>query len=139
MLKRNSEIGDLCEHLDVVDLNEKLLTNREEAKLDTLFQQLEDLNLVTMKLQCNRTTISDEKVLFDAVIENFPELSNRLPPTSTIVENAINEGTIANIQSGEESRLTNRERKTVKHFENCSSTSYQDMIALDISLPKKHF
>lgn len=67
------------------------------AELDALFQQLKDLNLVTMKLQCDSNTIPNVRALSNDVIENFPGFFNRLSSTSTVVESALFVSEIAKV------------------------------------------
>lgn len=89
MLKQHRKITDFYEHVDLADLNNELLTNREKADLNALFHRLEDLNWFIMKLQRESTKISNARALFNGVMKSFSELSNRLSSTSTIVKNTL--------------------------------------------------
>lgn len=97
MFKRHRKVRAFYEHLDIADLNDQFSTNREEVELEAILQHQEYLNLATTKLQCDTITISDARALFNRIVENFPELSNRLSSTSFTVENALLERAIAKI------------------------------------------
>lgn len=61
MLKRHKYIGEFYENLDIRNLSDIHLTDREESGFKALFQQLENQNSVTTKLQCDGTRIFDAK------------------------------------------------------------------------------
>lgn len=81
--------------------------------MDALLLLLKDLESVTLKLQEERTQLSDVRGLLDAVIEKFPETFSRLSSTATIIYSHGFESAIVKVQLGKSSAMAGEERASV--------------------------
>ena len=57
--------------LNSAEIDELQPTVSENRRFDALFKRLNDLDEVMKKLQCDSTTLSDVRALFNAVIDDF--------------------------------------------------------------------
>ena len=62
---------------------------------------MKKLESVTKKLQDPKLTMSDVRLLFDFVVENFPEMSHYLSADAEIIQDPILERAIVKIQDGQ--------------------------------------
>ena len=76
---------------------------------------MKKLESVTKKLQDPKLTLSDVRVLFDFVIENFPGMSHYLLADAEIIQDPILERAIVKIQDGQQ--LTAEEIMRAQCFE----------------------
>lgn len=74
------------------------------------------LDSVTKTLQRNSITLSEVRILFDAVISKFPETSRRLSSNAPIVTNPTLESALVRVQEGQISALSQVERDVLKPF-----------------------
>ena len=81
----------------------------------TLLDTMQKLESVTKKLQDPKLTMSDVRVLFDFVIENFPGMSHYLSADAEIIQDPILERAIVKIQDGQQ--LTAEEIARAQCFE----------------------
>ena len=82
---------------------------------------MKKLESVTKKLQDCETTLSDIRVLFDFVIENFPTMAHYLSSDAEIIQDPILERAIVKIQDGQP--LTAEEIASAQCFEVPTSAS----------------
>lgn len=68
MLKRYLEIHQFLEEMDVANLAEHILSESQNAEVETLCKKLEEFDSVIIALQKESTTIADAPILFEAVI-----------------------------------------------------------------------
>ncbi|ETV84120.1 hypothetical protein H257_03430 [Aphanomyces astaci] len=71
---------------DDVDLDELRLSTREDREVDMLLAQLENFDTVTLALQRDTMSLSDVRILFDTVMEDYPQVVHYLSPSATIVQ-----------------------------------------------------
>ena len=81
----------------------------------TLLDTMQKLESVTKKLQDPKLTMSDVRVLFDFIIENFPGMSHYLSADAEIIQDPILERAIVKIQDGQQ--LTAEEIARAQCFE----------------------
>ena len=75
-------------------------TSRQNRDKDSLVNQLKDLDSVTKSLQRDYATLTDVRVLFDTVIEEYPETKERLKQNADIVFDAVFERAVLSVLSG---------------------------------------
>ena len=86
MLNRYVEIREFLPRLHSDVIHFLLLLSSESRHVDLIISNLAPLESVTKQLQRDSITVSNCRTLFDAVIENFPDTTNRLTSTADIVE-----------------------------------------------------
>ena len=69
MCMRYAQLREYLPELNSTDVDEMLLTIGENRTVDSLICRLKDLEPVTKTLQCETTTISNVRALFDVVID----------------------------------------------------------------------
>lgn len=129
MLKRFIKLEDILSKL-AVDKIDKLLPNvHENRKIKKLLTKLSDLNSVTTALQICSISLFDVRLLFDGVIEEFPEPADKLGPDAQLVCDVDFESAVVKILDINVSPLTENESGTVKHLkrkrENTTATDTQ--------------
>lgn len=87
----------------------------------SLLDTMKKLESVTKKLQDPKITMSDVRMLFDFVIEKFPEMSYYLSSNAEIIQNPVLERAIVKIQDNQP--LTAEEIACAQCFELSSTTS----------------
>lgn len=129
MLTRHQELRGFLADLNINALDDMLLHTREEKELDALVEQLSDLDSVTKTLQKDSTTVADVQALFEAVIEKFPEMEDRLKPNASIVLHPVFEGAVAKVLRGELT-LSPAEESALKALELPSPTDVTSDVEL---------
>ena len=117
MLRRYCQLREYPPKIDSEKVDELQPTVSENRRVDALVTRLNDLDEVTKKLQCDSTTLSDARDLFDADIDVFPETAYRLWSTSEIVHFSVLESAVVNLQKKNSCGLPREERISVKPFE----------------------
>ncbi len=109
-----------------------MLPPREDKTVHELCKQLGDLNSVTKSLQSESVTLSTVRTLFDEVIREHPDLTERLSPTADIVKDPIFEKAICKLQDGQQ--LERYETAVLKSFEvekpDASSSEEEESLSL---------
>lgn len=116
MLRRYRELKEFLPKLDDVELESILLSEEEDILVDHLCTKLRDLDSVTKELQRSNISLAEARVLFDGVIEKYPNSKRRLGPDSNIIENKRFESAIVKIQQNREEELTLAEKRAVAHL-----------------------
>lgn len=116
MLMRYEELKEHIILLSSDELDDLRLTSAETRRFSILLQRLKDLDSVTKRLQQDSTTLADVRLIFDAVIENFPETSERLKPDATIVQSVTFEAAIVKVQLGYQAALDRQEKASIERF-----------------------
>lgn len=81
----------------------------EQAEVKFLCIPLAEMNSVMNELQRASLTLSEARVIFDAVVRKHGSTSKRLGGNVTIVENTIFKSSICKIHNGDEEQLTSQE------------------------------
>lgn len=113
MIDRYRKIMPFLKKLDIENFDALLLLKKENEEVDELFIKLCDLQSVTKILQCDNTTLSEARVLFDAVIEDHPTISSRLGSDASIVHSPVFESAIRKLQHSVHGTLTEDEKESV--------------------------
>lgn len=92
------EFFSLIKNVD--DINELLLTRKENCKIDSLLEDLKDFGSVSQPLRKDDATIFDVRALFDAVSDNYPLCADRSEPDAQIVPDKYFESAVLKIQQG---------------------------------------
>jgi hypothetical protein len=116
MLNRYTQIRDFLPLLEIDELDEKLLNNRQNRDVDSLIEELNDLNSVTLELQRDDITISEVRGIFDYVLEKYPMLYDKLSPCADIILDKHFETGIVKIQQGKVELLDTIEKRHVIHL-----------------------
>ena len=127
MLKRYTEIRDAIPKMNTRDINALMPTPMENEELDELYAILSDLNSVQIELQRNSTTMADVRVLFDAVIEKYPQTCYRLKPDAKIVKSPEFESAIVKVQNNERQRLSSLEKLSIQRLQTSPASPNQQL------------
>ena len=98
MLNRYVEIRKFLPRLRSDVIHFLLLSSSENRHIDSIISNLVSLESVAKQFQSDSITVSDCRTLFDSVIENFPDTTNRLTSTADIVERPSFESGIVKLQ-----------------------------------------
>jgi hypothetical protein len=94
MIKRFNHIKEFLVDLDS-DLTKLLLSPIEIQSV-----QIESFESISKALQRDSLTLSEARALFDALLENFPSLDNRLGDAADIVIDKTFENAVVKIDTG---------------------------------------
>ncbi len=89
MLQKYLRIEPDLSKVDNADLLVLIPLSQEHNKIEELGQRLQRLDDVTKTLQSESCTISDAGLLFDCVLEEYPNVSDRLSAAATIISSQI--------------------------------------------------
>ena len=110
MLQRFVEFVDKNVFEDWDDDDLVLFDTREISIIKILRKKYEELGRITEVLQSDSTTCRDVRILFDAVIDEYPVAKTRLPNDSKIFSQPSFESAMLKIQSGAVGKLTMDEK-----------------------------
>lgn len=113
MLQRHAQLRKHVKRLDDVKIEVFLLSPAVERKVDVLIGKLAELDEVTKKLQCSDATIRITRVYFEAVLENYPNLSKRLGPAARVVKHPSLGYGILKLRNGHEEALITDKKEQV--------------------------
>ncbi len=116
MLRRYLSILEFLPDLDLEDHDVALLTTREERKVDALCSKYDQLDSMTKALQSDSVTCADVRAMFDAVIQEFPDVASRLSNTFRVVQNSVLETAIVKLQDNAEASLTSEEATSIENL-----------------------
>jgi len=89
-------------HIRLVEAVEDFVpTSSENKKLGDVLRQLRKYNSVCKRVQCDSTTMSEVRLLFNSVVTDYPITGKYLKPTSKIVNSTAFENGLVNLSSGE--------------------------------------
>lgn len=82
-----SRFFELLPHLDQTDdeITDSLPSRQDTRVLQSLFEELKELEAVTKKLQCENLTLSDVRTLFDFVLDKYPSMDHYLASDSKFI------------------------------------------------------
>ncbi|ETV75063.1 hypothetical protein H257_10662 [Aphanomyces astaci] len=86
MLDRYVKLTPFLPLMGVEEIDNLLLSVRQDRDIDLLLAKLIDLNSVTFKLQDEAITLADVRGLFDEVLCEFPNANERLRPGASIIQ-----------------------------------------------------
>ncbi len=98
MLSRYQDIKEYIPDLQIDEMIDLIPTPREERTLERLLNQFQVFDSITKVLQRSSITCSEVRVLFDRMIEKFPETQSRLSSTANIVHDVAFESAIVKIE-----------------------------------------
>jgi hypothetical protein len=122
MVKRYFSIREFLPLLKLDYIDSLLPSIRQERELEVLLSVMENLESVTKALQKEDLNIGSVRSLFDAVIEEHPDMKARLSNSADIVVDATFESAISKIDLGSTESLTRAEKESVKHLIICNSS-----------------
>lgn len=131
MLQQYVRMRDVLPKLKSDDIAAISLTPSENRRIDGLIQQLKPLESVTLELQRDCTTVSDARTLFDAVMHEFPDTTNRLSPSAGIVHSPVFENAVVKLQQNNSSALSSEESECVSDFEIIAATELEAYCGTD--------
>ena len=99
MLKRYCELRPMIDSSSI-ELATLLPSSTENLMTEILLRGLKKFHSITLKLQSEDVDIGQVRVLFDAVILEFPDLGQYLSPNAEIVKSAAFETAIVKTMSG---------------------------------------
>ena len=104
MLFRFTQIKTFIDPTNV-GLAQYLPSASECIQIENLLRELEDFQSVTKKLQEDNITMSQVRVLFDGLIDEYQSCSHHLSSNATIIYSPVFEKGIIKIQQNEQSLL----------------------------------
>jgi len=116
MLLRYKQLQEFLPKLESSEINELLLTPQEDVSVDLLLKELKDIDSVTKILQARCTTLSDVRALFDALIDQYPNMKPFLKADANIVHSKQFESGIVKIQIGKGEFLSSTEKTACSQF-----------------------
>lgn len=109
--KDDAVLTQLCE--DVPEMDAYTLTASEERRLVILKKMLDDLHLVTLKLQDPNYTFCEMRNLFNTLVQEYPELDHYIVTDASIVHSTVFEKALVKISSQLAHTLTDEEKVAV--------------------------
>ena len=110
MLQRYLDIKEFITQLDIPGIETLMLSPAEDKKIENLCVKLSELDSVTKALQSNTIPFYKVHILFDSIIQEYPELSEKLSPEARIVLNLEFESALVKLQSGRSDDLSTCEK-----------------------------
>ncbi len=115
MVKRYRELYPFLDQLNP-ELADVLLSPREHRIIEQLFPKLENMQIVTKKLQKAGLMMAESRLLLDALIDLYPDMASKIGPEASIVKCPDFENAIVKIQQKKENELTELEQYSVIEF-----------------------
>ncbi|RLN87599.1 hypothetical protein BBJ28_00027238 [Nothophytophthora sp. Chile5] len=110
----------------------------EENKLQALLEDLKDFESTSLKLQsADGVSLLDVRDLFDALIEQYPTLSDYLAADAAIVHDEEFESACVSVLLGESDRLSARQRVLLRPFETRTASSQETATVTKIGFAEK--
>ncbi|KAE9014156.1 hypothetical protein PR003_g12306 [Phytophthora rubi] len=92
---------ELRSHARLVEAVENFVPRSSgHKKLVDVLRHLRKFDSVCKRLQCEATTLSEVRLLFDSVVADYPIMGDYLKPTSKIVHSAAFEGGLVKLAYG---------------------------------------
>ena len=99
--------------LEVPEIEELILSDRENHAVDSLCITLHDFGSVTTELQDESLTLEQARAMLSSAVKVFPETEDRLKDTAVIIENPRFRNAIVSIQNGRGGDLTLSDQRLV--------------------------
>ncbi len=96
-LKRFLQIKEILPQLNIGDLDSMILNAPDTRNLEWLCDEFTHLDEIKKALQKVDVNMADLRALFDTVIEEYPEFSDRLCSTAEIIQQKKFEPSIAKV------------------------------------------
>ena len=129
ILFRYQNIKEFIPDLQIDEMIDLIPAPRKERTLARVLNQFQDFDSITKALQRSNITCSEVRVLFDGMIEKYPEIQSRLSPTTNILYDVAFESGIVKIQDQKMSQLTEDEKNAVGKM--CASTANATVVEKD--------
>ena len=113
MLSHYKELKEFLPGLHSDEIDEMLLSIPEDRRVYVIFEKLKTFECVTKELQKDKTSISDVRIIFDALIDQFQSTANRLGSNATIVHCKDFESGVVKLQRGNAITLSREEKRAV--------------------------
>ena len=98
---------------DVPEMLELYLNQAEDRQLLGIRKFLTDLQVITKQLQRSDMTFAEMRVIFDTVIEEYPQMGEYIAQDARIVHSPVFESALIKISSRMEHTLTDEEKQSV--------------------------
>jgi hypothetical protein len=102
--------------LEIDEIDELMPSTRENRDIDSLLEELTELDSVTLELQRDDISLAEVRGLFDGVSEKYPLCSEKLDVNSDIVLDKHFENGVVKIQQGKIDFLTSAEKRHTEHL-----------------------
>jgi hypothetical protein len=119
---------------DVPEMLELYLTQAEDRQLLGIRKFLIDLQVVTKQLQRSDMTFAEMRVIFDMLIEEYPQMGEYIAQDARIVHSQVFESALIKISSRMEHTLTDEEKQSViklKRLNSIPRLAAPDVMDLD--------
>ena len=110
MISRYVRLREFLVDLASSDIDDLCLNSSQNRRVDSLLVRLQDLESVSKSLQKKSATIAEVRVLFDAVMDQYPETASKLSPSTAIVRIPYLESAIVKVQLGSPNNYRKRRR-----------------------------
>ena len=114
IISRYVRLREFLVDLGSSDTDDLCLNSSENRRVDSLPVRLKDLESVSKSLQKESATIAEVRVLFDAVMDQYPETASKLSPSAAIVHSPYLESAIVKLQLGSPNDLSEEEKACLK-------------------------
>lgn len=98
---------------DVPEMLELYLNQAEDRQLLGIRKLLTDLQVITKQLQRSDMTFAEMRVIFDTLIEEYPQMGEYIAQDARIVHSPVFESALIKISSRMEHTLTDEEKQSV--------------------------
>ena len=116
MIARYLQIRTFLPSLDSSEVDDMSLTTTENRRVEAPFESLRVFEPVAEALQCDNTTLSDARTIFDVIIDAHLDCAVILSSTGNIVKYPGSESVIVRIQRDSVSALTRAEHSKLHGF-----------------------
>jgi hypothetical protein len=113
MLKRYQELKEFIPLIMMPEVADLMLSPRDDREIDFLLKKLHDFESVTKTLQKEDINLNDVRILFDGVIEEYPETLERLSENADIIHDALFESAVVKILNKKAAELSFPEKEKV--------------------------
>ena len=141
MLSRYVQLSSVIPKIQVKGIVDLIPTLREDLVIKRMVEDMRELDSVTKALQRESLTLSDVRLLFDAILEKYPKEGSRLKSDAATVQNLDFESGIIKILNQIADKMTplefdaTLELKMESHSdsenqvdEKCTSLSFADEV-----------
>jgi hypothetical protein len=127
MILRYDKIRDFLPLLEINELDELLLTVRENHEIDSIYEEMKDFESISKALQQDATTLADTRLLFDEISNAYPALKEKLAANANIVLDKYFESAIIRIQQGKAGSLMPSEEQSVRNLKKLPKQNHESI------------
>lgn len=116
MIERYFRLEEYIKEMDDNDLDILVPSGRELADLKKIQTQLDDFNMITLKLQDPSISLLEVRLIFDEVVASYPSMKFHLAEDARIVKHPSFETGVCKVLSKQHDILSDQERRVLAPF-----------------------